>query len=71
MSANLQTRGSPVGKRWSKATDSSVEGRMDKQKDCSCKADGCRLEGEFEGLCDHRVAEDGNETGRKHSGVLD
>ena len=31
----------------------------------------CRLEGEFEGLCDLLVAQDGNETGRNHSGVLD
>ena len=60
-----------MGKRWTKATDSSVEGRMDKKKDCSYKADGCRLEGEFEGLCDLLVAQDGNETGRNHSGVLD
>ena len=40
VSASLETRGWPVGKRWSKATDSSVEGRMDKKKDCLCKADG-------------------------------
>ena len=44
---------------------------MDKKKDCSCKADVCRLEGEFDWLRDLPVAEDGNETGRNHSGVLD